>query len=462
MINFSKSSLVAAMPTIWYLLAYIGTTVAAGMFYAVVPGGTAIMKVIGIDIPSDVSAEIGTPLYFSLLLLPLLIVPITAFAANRVAARAMIPMALFIPEMRINRAALVGIAVASFGFCLFRLYQFDALNLDVLACGQLHDKLQTRMSLLNGLGYPFFFFAYGVNMILPILAYVAYDKQGREKIDFLIFVACLVGLAGIVALTYSKSPLLVFAIMMTTAVLAARSPLKYLVMTAVLCFGVFFGLSAVINASESCAPPTNVATATYTLPIRVASDASPSFESLLPITDPSAPPDSALTYIGKLVGYGVVQRMASGLPYYIHLYQDESARCGLHGIIRRSIGLGPQKCELSVDVFRAMWPSSPVAGQQPAPAHIAAFGEIGFAWAISVMVLSGLFLGTLGAISATGRGPLFIAFGAAASGFAYYLTQVPFFASFTYPHGLIAFISPVGLLALLGLFRTRKRMPDAT
>lgn len=433
----------ASAPTASYLLAYLGTTVLAGLYYALAPDGPALMSNISIDAPKSVIAEIGTPLYFVLLLGPLLIVPAFAAIAYK-AISAHIPYTPHKLGAPIPSWVILLLLVACLGFCLFQLDKADALNLDVFTCGVAADKLDARMSLLNGLGYPFFFFAYGVNMMLPILAYLAYDKQGHRKRDLALFGASILVMVGMMALTYSKAPLVVFVIMMAATVIVSRSSFRHLIIAGVVCFGAFFMLSASVYSPVGCSVE-DVAARETSSEADVVEKTSVSKQRAFAL-----PGNSALAFVQRLLSFGVVQRMASALPFYIHLYQEQETRCGLHGIVRKSIGLGPQKCELSVEVFKVMWPDTRVVGQQPAPSHIAAFGEIGPWWSVTVMALSGLSLGLLGAIASRGSGPLFLALGAAGAGFGYYLTQVPFFASFTYPHGLIAFLTPILAVVLVG------------
>ena len=88
---------------------------------------------------------------------------------------------------------------------------------------------------------------------------------------------------------------------------------------------------------------------------------------------------------------------------------------------------------------------------------MAALGELGPVWSVAVMVLSGIALGLFGAVAAIGRGPLLAALGVAGCGLGYYLTQVPFFATITYPHSIIAFAAPILLLAIYSIMRTRIR-----
>jgi hypothetical protein len=89
-----------------------------------------------------------------------------------------------------------------------------------------------------------------------------------------------------------------------------------------------------------------------------------------------------------------------------------------------------------------------VTGYAPAAANISAYGELGLAWSIAVMAISGLVLGALGAITKMGSGPLYVAFGVASCTFGYYLSQLPLIATFTYGHGLIFLTLPTILLFL--------------
>lgn len=76
---------------------------------------------------------------------------------------------------------------------------------------------------------------------------------------------------------------------------------------------------------------------------------------------------------------------------------------------------------------------------------------------VTVMILIGIVLAALGAISDLVEGAIAIGFIVAYCALAYYLSQVPFIASFTYPHGFIPFVFPVAVQALLGKRRVETR-----
>jgi hypothetical protein len=443
----------AVLPLTWFLIAYVGTTVIAALAYAVVPGGQAFTQTIGVIISPAVAADIGTPLYFALLLLPLAVVPLVTLSVIGLGRKFGGAQPKFLTALRsvtIQRPVLLALMVASFAYCAFRLAQVGALNLDVLACGERADKLVTRMALLDNLGFGYFMFAYGVNMMLPLLAYLAYQFQGRAKTDLAIFVVALLGMAFFVLETYSKAPMLVFVVMMASVVIVARAPLRHLLLVAVVCGAVFIAAGALINASQTCGDTTQSAQPQDV--VAVGDEG-----VLVPVAPTVVTASTQSSYVGQLLRFGMVQRMAVGFPYYVHIYNDETQRCGIQGSMLRSIlRLPPPKCVMATRVFNEMWPGvTSVQGNQPAPATLSAYGELGFGWAVVVMVLSGAALGLLGLLAAAGPAPIFVAICAAAAGFAYYLTQVPFIASFTYPHGLFAFLIPVVALVAYGLIVKR-------
>lgn len=422
-----RSTWEAAVPTAWFLMAYIGTTVIAALSY-VTPQGREMLGVIGVSVSPGVIDDIGTPLYFLLLLLPIIIVPVVSTVTAASLRTTVGSVVQKIPRLPINRATLVLMTIASFAYEAYQLHHLGALNLDVIACGDSAAKLSQRMSLLDDLGFPYFAFAYGMNMMLPILAYLSYEKQGHHKIDLALFLACLLGMVYFVSATYSKAPVMVFVIMLASAIVMGKSSIKHLAMVGAVCGISFVILTAGISASRPCSTAIN---------------STPETTSIHQV--------AAASFVSKLLSFGVVQRMGSSFPFYIHMYKDPSARCGLQGIFRKSIGLPPLKCDLAVNVSKVMWPKSPVEGHQPAPASVSAFGELGFGWAVVVMVLTGFGLGLLGTVAAARDEPLFIAFGAAACGYAYYLTQVPFFGALTFPHGLPEFLAPIALLVVVAL-----------
>lgn len=446
------------IPILSFLLAYGATTVLAATAYAVIPGATELMKNLGAFLPGEVAQDIGSPIYFALLFLPLLIVPSMAWATASL-VRPIFRSARVLDcfrSMKISRAGLIVLIVASFGYCALRLSQFHALNFDLLTCGEPIEKMQARMFLLDTLGFVYFMFAYGVNMMLPLLAYLAYKMQGLHKVDLGIFVVSFLGMVLFVFQTYSKAPLFVFVLMMICTVLVARAPLRHLLIAGLVCIAAFFAVSQAVYFSKSCdaGPNRQVVQSVKAAPsgLSAPSAKAAASGSAAPIVEPKL--DKRTNYFEKLIGSNAVQRIAIGFPFYVHTYSDVSERCGIQGSMLRSIlGIGPAKCIMATRVFKKIYPGVTwVDGSQPAPASISAYGELGFIWALAVMALSGMSLGLLGAFAASGNGPLMVAVSAASSGFGYYLTQVPFIASFTYPHGLFAFLIPVAFLGLVALF----------
>jgi hypothetical protein len=117
-------------------------------------------------------------------------------------------------------------------------------------------------------------------------------------------------------------------------------------------------------------------------------------------------------------------------------------------------------CDLPIKVFKQMYPSiKNVQGFAPAAAHVSAYGELGPWYAMLILLVSGLSLGILAAISAAGKGLIFVGLNLATCIYAYYLTQVPFLGALTYSHGLLFLVAPLVFMALWDLLfrRGRKR-----
>ncbi|RSF04160.1 hypothetical protein [Achromobacter aegrifaciens] len=472
-----------SMPTVLYLFSYFVTTVLAATVY-LMPGGAEYITNRWGPMATKAYESIGSPTYLALLYLPLIVVPIAAWLTVKFLKR---PFPLLNKvasyDLRINTSVLWLIALTSAAYCLFTLNAAGALDLGLLSSGDYIAKTTRRLNLLENTGFVFFAFAYGINLIIPILAFIAYVKQGGKAQDLILFVATFVFFLFIITATYSKAQILIYLIMMVVAFILTRAKLKYMIIVTVVSVLAFVltgyamypappepmevELASALQQPESTSKIEELPQAMAPIDIPETPSDAPEDSPPPPTTAPPAPTlvqpavklDTNLlaSYIKRLSG-DALHRMAAAMPFYVAIFDDESERCGIQGnLVRKLLHMPEAHCVLPIKVFNAMYPEVDWAqGQQPAPATLSAYGELGMFWSICVMILSGVFLGVLGTVGAASRSPLFLGFTVAACSFSYYLTQVPLIASFTYPHGIFAFMIPIAILLFVSIGQHRK------
>jgi hypothetical protein len=427
---------VALTPLVFFLAAY-SATMAVGAAYFLTPDGKfRLFAFLGSE-NSAAADAIGSFPYLFLTFGPYLITTIFAF----------IGIALFRPIASRARLlkpnapswAMWSIAAAAFGYCLLRLNAFDAL---LPGAGTYQQNILRRVFLFDHLGLAYFVATYA---FLPICAAMFMTRFAAEKrlSDLIGLVVATLCFDYLVFAIYTKSHLLVFAIMLASAVIFARMKLYWIPVIAGLSFVVFIPAEYVLSGLAKA--PTHA--------VEQNEDGGSSAPTL------AMPPIITWTDRISYIEYFVVQsmsfRMASALPYYVAAFNDPKERCGIEAhTLRKIVRLPDSDCVIPTKVFPLMYPSIKwVEGYAPAAAPITAYGEIGLLWSAVVMALSGLALGLLGGFVVLGEGPIFVGIGVASCTFAYYLTQLPFVGAFTYPHGLIFLLIPVALVLLAGCIK---------
>lgn len=468
---------VCIAPLVVFLISYLGTTVFAATLYMLPGGGGYLAGRSGL-IVDDVFSVVGSPMYIALLYLPLIVTPVfagvTIFLCSKVSRKVVFPTAILNPK--IDTRALAFIVVSAVLFCTLRLYQVDAFDFGLVSAGSYVEKTMRRLYLLEELGYVFFMFAYGINAILPILAYLAFVMQGERLRDFLLFCVSFLSFVFFIAATYSKAQILVYLILAVVAFALTKSKLRYIFFVSAVCVGSFLLTG---YAMQSASSGRIIVAEEQSISIAEINNENKSADAVAEIVGEEPLPGNVMkadggeiiskdtaaggfdfkgltSYVDSLLGVAF-HRMAAAVPYYVVIFDDAEERCGVQGgAIRRLLGFSESACILPIKIFNYMYPEVDWAqGQQPAPASLSAYGELGFTWSLFVMALSGVLLGGLGVVGAMGRGPLYIGFVIASCSFAYYLTQVSFVASFTYPHGLVSFMIPVFILYVISFHETR-------
>lgn len=452
---------ISITPTIVFLISYLVTTVLAATIY-MAPGGDEYISSRSGALVKEVISGIGSPIYLALLYLPLIITSTSSFITIKLIKTATknIIISDRILDLKINTLALSIISAIGTSFCIWKLQQAGALDLGALSSGDYIQKTIRRLNLLDNLGFTFFAFAYGINLIIPILAFIAFITQGEKLKDLLLFAITFCIFIFTITATYSKAQILIYLILAMVAFFLTKSKLKYIIIVCLVSVGAFIVTGYAMQAKTGLIATTPEATVIQqknpepAVQHTIVQDQTKLIEKPIQRESESRP---LASYISKLTGDSL-HRMAAATPYYVALFKNPEERCGIQGNLLRSILQAPQPaCVLPQKVFNAMYPEIDWAqGMQPAPASLSAYGEIGLGWSVMVMILAGISLGALGTIGSIGKGPLYTGFTVASSAFAYYLTQVPLIASFTYPHGLFAFMIPIAILAAVALTTNRK------
>ena len=513
------------MPTAVYLISYAITTLLAATLY-LMPGGAEYITNRGTVLAEKAFQMIGSPTYLILLYLPVVIVPPVAWPTIRLLQKPARILQKVLPlELHIVTPVLWAIAAISIVYCTLTLHYAGALDTGWLSAGDYISKTTRRLNLLKDLGFTFFAFAYGINLIVPIMAFIAYAMQGGKTRDLVLFIMSFAFFLFIITTTYSKAQILIYLIMMGVAFVLTRAKFKYVAIVSVVSVLTFIFTGYAINppvsntdtTQESTTQrPKNIETTVTTdlaassisltyegfstvdsadhanaddsqagkhqAHLAQANDPSVAIEIPVTLADLGILPvpqigariqvnelktkQSAVTLEGshimsymKQLSGDALHRMAAATPFYVAMFESESERCGIQGnLVRELLAMPEAKCVLPIKVFNAMYPQvSWAQGQQPAPATLSAYGELGLWWSICVMVLCGLFLGILGTVGGLSSSPLFIGFTVATCSFAYYLTQVSIIASFTYPHGIFASMIPIAVLLAAALIKPRAK-----
>jgi hypothetical protein len=440
-IKLFKAATGAWLPALVFLFFYTVTTVIGALWFMTASGESDLFRMLG-GMSKQVADDIGSPIYLSVLLLPFVITPAFAFAGIHFIQKIFrnAELSHWVKHPQAKTFPLIVLSAVAVIYCVYRLAINHALVPDVH--GNYQENILRRAELFDRLGSLFFLITYGFLPILTVI-FLARLMKGRKLIDLIGFFVMYLAFQMIIFDTLTKSHLLVVSIMLVCAVLIARASIWYIPAIAVVSVACYLYTNAVINGF-----------------MQEPSIAAAPLNPKAPIENPGVliprAPDSALhppPVINPVKD--IIYRMSSSFPFYIHIFDEPEQRCGIEAnTVRGLLHLPSSKCILPIKVFAAMSPEITwVTGYAPAAANISAYGELGLAWSVVVMAISGLVLGVLGAVTKMGSGPLYVAFGVASCTFGYYLSQLPLIATFTYGHGLIFLTLPTILLFLASRVR---------
>lgn len=151
----------------------------------------------------------------------------------------------------------------------------------------------------------------------------------------------------------------------------------------------------------------------------------------------------------------LIFRLASSYPYYVNVYPREISHQGLS-----LPTMGPPIRD-NLDVFDQMYPGMAefIQGAVAAPAHMRAYAQAGVVYALAVLVAIGVILKLVAAVRRRVRGPLTFALHMQMLVVLYYLSQVTLRDTFISSYGIVW--SLLGLGAILAV-RALRRPPAPT
>jgi hypothetical protein len=426
-----RRNAIAALPCLIFLLFYTATIALGSLYFLSDEGSRQLWNFLG-GKNDNAAKAIGSLPYLVLTFGPYVVTPLFAWLGFIVFRRLLPRDFNFKP--RSPGWAIWLLTIGAIAFCIYRLSLFDAL---VPKVGTYQQNILSRMFVYERVGLGYFVCAYAV---LPISAVMFMCRAALERktADLIGLIVTILAFDYFILAIYTKSHFLVFAIMLASGVIFARMKLYWVPIVFVLAFATFIPAELALSG---VATQSNISVQRDDLAVK------------------PAPPTDRIAYLKYFVTHAMAFRMASALPFYVSVFQDSKERCGIEAhTLRRLLHLPDSDCVLPIKIFSTMYPEVHwVTGDAPAAAPISAYGELGLTWSIIVMAMSGLILGILGCFATLGEGPVFVAIGAAACTFGYYLTQLPFIAGFTYPHGLIFFSIPIAFVFVAGLLTSHAK-----
>jgi hypothetical protein len=474
----------SAIPIITYLCAYFGTSV-LGAAVLLTPFGQAQAKIFLPDFDPAQMQTFGSALYLTMLFAPLLLVPAFALVGLRASDRAICRL----PQFKIadpSTGMLYAFMGIFAGWCFYKLAAAGHLYPDLLfdRSKLCTDRITRRVELITQLRYVYYAFAYAT---LPLVSMMLLVKglRDRKAADLIGFGLSFIAIFYFYASIYMKAPFLTyFLILLVGLLVAGQRWWKALVLIGGLAAVAFAAGSMALDCTDyrevartletpSSMGPTSAARTPATAPSAVAASRTPktppdfAATSRTPTPDPAAtspkpnePTPAFAIFAGTLpVARNLVFRMAIAFPYYVEMFADAAERCGIED--NRIPIIPKQVCFPASKVFSAMYPAvTYVQGQAPAAAHVSAVAELGPWFSLLVIIVSGVAIGMASGFARFCEPVLSAGMIAAASVFAYNLTQVPFVGALTYSQGFIVFLFPVALILatqLMGLhFRKRR------
>jgi hypothetical protein len=304
-----------------------------------------------------------------------------------------------------------------------------------------------RIELFTQFRYVFYAFVYSA---LPLISTLFLVKaiRGRHAADFIGFGISFVLIFYFYALTYMKSPFLVYLLTLLIGLLAAGVRWwKAVAIFGCVAAAVFLASYMILDCTDYREVIAMEQQERQERQERQLSKGLPGIRSVRPPSEGTTfMPHSKIVATTLPIVRSLTFRMAMAFPYYVEIFEDPAERCGIED--NRIPFLPKQTCFPASKIFSAMYPDiTYVQGQAPAAAHISALAEFGPWFSFLVMIGCGLAIGLAAQFARLGEPVLSAGMIAATAVFAYNLTQVPFIGALTYGQGYVAFLLPVALIA---------------
>jgi hypothetical protein len=410
-----------------------------------------------VALPLERMPTLGSPLYWFLLALMLVVAPATAMGVESYARKLLPPI-----RPRIPLSLPLSLGAAMVVWCIYRLELIDALSLapvwDRSTCYE--EKIIRRMALISHLGTRYYCFIYSS---LPVLGSYLLARGIKEK-NRPAFLGCVILSAAVIWLdlaTLMKTPALLYIGMLgLTLLLCGFGVIRSAMVVLAGCIPLYLALSVTQYCEQQVASwevtaPKVAESAQSDKPSLLPEKALPAIESPAPPSPLPAAPPAASEAVSTPPSLGVTSkvanmarsfllRMSVGFPYYVQLFSDPAQRCGIE---RPPLSILPERpCFPPEKVFRVIYPDvTYVKGAQPAPVNLYGYAEGGLWYAVIATAIAGAIIGIISAFG--GTSPLSIAVTVAICIYSYYVSQVSLTGSIIDSYGLIWLILPLALIA---------------
>jgi hypothetical protein len=307
--------------------------------------------------------------------------------------RAPVTVAARLLEQRVDVLPATLVAALMCGYCLVNLGVNGYLGVSPLSgelVGLYRLNIALRTEMFRVLGTLHFACIY---MGIPAVAIVAFCNaaRGRGRAWTGLFIGLSLALTILYAATLTKSNILIYGIeVVVAAQVLGIIRLRGLVVSVIVGTLVLSWLTALLSGSD--------------------------------------PLDVAIT------GYNILFREASNVPFYLAIFPQQIPYVGID-VGLGGFGIGPTVPTNQV-VSNFMFPRDTwVQGAAPAAAHVMAYAQGGYLWALITMILVGLWIGVSAQLKRVARNPLVFSAFIGSVTTCYYLSQGDLVGAFTVAYG---------------------------
>ncbi len=433
------------MPLYVFLTAYLVTTVLGNVLYET-PIGRHWPAIVITDFDwRQFETNFGVG-YWSLLLVPFVVVPAIALLTRYIASPLVRRTAWVIPD--IATPIYLIFTSALFGIVIYKLGAASALKQFLSTSSSADAAVEARFAIRDALGtWP----RIAVSSLLIFLSVYSGVRSSRDGGYWTVILAFnTIALTGCLLLLSMKWPLVLFYITMALqyfvvdktggsiakalAILLAAA-LSYILIAVILMRLAPTDVEAVSRPTSSAPSRSNTAAET----IRAALDYSPR------------------------LAMGIVNRMAMPVPFYWDYFSRNPKSCGtlFDSVFTRN----PNLCQPSTLIYARMYPHDGFAGRGTAPAafHIYEYARAGWAGTALALALGGVLIGfflTLWPVA--DRNPVVLSAFIMGGPTAYHMSQIPLEGVVFYDNGLWWGLSIVAWITAFWLYKMFRSPPHDT